>query len=49
MEVVKQRNLVAKHAHNMSGAGRHETKKGKKAKRSKQKQQFRKELRNQGY
>lgn len=41
---IKQRNFVAKHARNMSGAGAHDLKGGKKAKRAKQKQQFRKEM-----
>ncbi len=37
------RNFVAKHSPT-SGAGRHEAKKGKLAKRAKQKQQFRQQL-----
>lgn len=45
LEEIKNRNFVAKHARNMSGAGRHETKKGKKAARHKQKQQWKKEVR----
>lgn len=46
---VKQRNFVAKHARNMSGAGAHDMKKGKKQKRARQKQQFRNEMRSQDY
>lgn len=49
LEEIKTRNLVAKHARNMSGAGQHTTKKGKKAPRHKQKQQFRKMLRSGDY
>ncbi len=44
-DVIKQRNFVAKHAHDMSGAGRHEDKKGKHAQRAKQKQQLRRDIR----
>ena len=44
-DVIKKRNFVAKHARGMSGAGRHEDKKGKHAKRAKQKQQLRRDLR----
>lgn len=43
-DVIKPRNFVAKHAVNMSGAGRHEAKRGKQMKRAKQKQQLRKQL-----
>lgn len=43
-DVIKPRNFVAKHAIK-SGAGRHEAKKGKHAKRAKQKQQFRRDIR----
>ncbi len=41
---VKNRNFVAKHARNMSGAGAHDLKGGKKAKRAKQKQQMRRDM-----
>ena len=44
LKEIKPRNLVAKHAHNMPGAGRHEAKRGKKIKRAKQKQEFLKQL-----
>jgi len=44
-DVIKKRNFVAKHAQEMSGAGRHEAKKGKHAKRAKQKQQLRPDIR----
>ena len=44
LEQIKPRNFVAKNARNMPGAGRHEDKKGKHAKRAKQKQQLRREL-----
>ena len=39
------RNLVAKHARNKAGAGRHEDKTGNKAKRSRQKTQWKREVR----
>lgn len=42
---VKPRNHVVKNMQGMSGAGRHEEKQGKNAKRAKQKQQFRREMR----
>ena len=49
-KIVKDRNFVAKHARNMPGAGAHEIKKGhKKQKRSKSKEDFRKEVRDQDY
>lgn len=41
---LKLRNFVAKHARNISGAGRHEAKRGKQTKRAKQKQDFRRQL-----
>lgn len=44
-ELPKPRNFVAKHARNITGAGRHEDKKGKQAKRSRQKAQWKKEAR----
>lgn len=40
----KARNLVAKHSQNMSGAGRHESKKGKYASRHKQKRDWKREI-----
>lgn len=46
---IKIRNFVAKHARNMSGAGRHEAKCGLQAKRAKQKQAFRQMLKTQDY
>ena len=49
LKEIKIRNFVAKHAHNMTGAGRHEAKRGKQAKRAKQKQDFRKLLKIQDY
>lgn len=49
LEEIKSRNFVAKHAANMSGAGQHVTKKGKKAPRHKQKQQFRKMMQKGDY
>lgn len=45
LEELKPRNFVAKHAHNMSGAGQHVSKKGKKAPRHKQKARWKKEVR----
>ncbi len=41
---LKIRNFVAKHARNISGAGRHDAKLGKHVKRAKQKQDFRRQL-----
>ena len=49
LKEIKVRNFVAKHAHNMSGAGRHEAKQGKQIKRAKQKQEFRNILKTQDY
>ena len=46
---IKPRNFVAKFARNMPGAGRHEAKSGKRIKRAKQKQDFRKQLKNLDY
>jgi len=46
LEEIKTRNFVAKHARNMSGAGQHVDKKGKKAPRHKQKHAWKKEVRN---
>lgn len=46
---IKRRNWVAKHARNMAGAGAHELKSGKKAKRAKQKQKFKKDLQKMDY
>ena len=40
LKEIKPRNIVAKHAQSMSGAGRHEEKRGKHIKRAKQKQEF---------
>lgn len=48
-DVIKKRNFVAKHAREITGAGRHEDKKGKHMKRSKQKAKFRKDLRDLQY
>lgn len=45
-ETVKQRNMLQKHAWARGGDGAHEAKSGKKAKRAKQKQALRKELKN---
>lgn len=42
-QVDAQRNFVAKNAQQKSGAGQHEDKQGQKAKRSRQKRQWRKE------
>ncbi len=44
LKEIKPRNFVAKHARNMSGAGRHEAKRGKRIKRAKQKQNFLRQL-----
>jgi hypothetical protein len=41
----KARNFVAKHARGMSGAGRHEDKKGQQAKRERQKREWKREAR----
>ena len=49
LKEIKVRNFVAMPAHNMTGAGRHEAKRGKQAKRAKQKQDFRKLLKIQDY
>lgn len=49
LQEIKPRNFVAKHARNMSGAGRHEAKRGKQAKRAKQKQAFLKILKTQDF
>lgn len=49
LKEIKVRNFVAKHAHEMSGAGRHEAKRGLQAKRAKQKQQFRQLLKTQDF
>jgi hypothetical protein len=46
---IKQRNFVAKHARNMSGAGAHDLKGGKKAKRAKQKQELRRNMDKDNY
>lgn len=44
-DIIKQRNWVAKAAQQeVSGAGRHEAKRGKRVKRARAKHQFRKEL-----
>ena len=40
----KPRNFVAKHSRNKSGAGRHEDKTGKHAKRSRQKAQWKRDV-----
>lgn len=45
LDEIKPRNFVAKHAPR-AGAGRHEAKRGKQAKRAKQKQAFRRQLKN---
>ncbi len=49
LKELKLRNFVAKYARNISGAGRHEAKRGKHVKRAKQKQDFRKLLKTQDY
>ena len=49
LKEIKPRNFVAKFTHNMPGAGRHEAKRGKRIKRAKQKQDFRKQLKNLDY
>jgi hypothetical protein len=49
LEEIKPHNFVAKHSQSMSGAGQHVDKKGKKAPRHKQKQQFRKQLQKGDY
>ena len=43
----KARNFVAKHARAMTGAGRHEDKKGKQASRNRQKVQWKRESRSE--
>lgn len=48
LKEIKPRNFVAKHAPT-TGAGRHEAKRGKHAKRAKQKQDFQKILKTQDY
>ena len=44
LKELKLRNFVAKHVRNISGAGRHEAKRGKQAKRAKQKQELHRQL-----
>ena len=46
---VAPRNFIAKHSRNMAGAGAHDTKAGKKAKRAKQKAKFRKQMKDMDY
>ena len=49
-DITTPRNFVAKHLRGMSGAGAHDLKKGnKKAKRAKQKQELRREIKNIDY
>lgn len=43
----KPRNFVAKHSHNMTGAGRHEDKNGKKASRNRQKKEWKRDSRDE--
>lgn len=46
-EKPKARNFVAKHARGMTGAGRHEDKKGKNASRNRQKSEWKRDARSE--